>query len=73
MTAQFGIAHECFASPLSNSRASFNTFLFTDVCKFFGSLGSFFDFFPIEGKFVFTFFQINLRNRCLTKPRFFVT
>jgi len=52
MTAQFGIAHECFASPLSNSRASFNTFLFTDVCKFFGSLGSFFDFFPIEGSYL---------------------
>jgi len=51
MTAQFGVAHECFASPLSNSLASFNTFLFSDVCKFFGSLGSFFDFVPMEGEF----------------------
>jgi hypothetical protein len=59
MTTQFGIAHECFASPLSNSRASFNTFLFTDVCKFFGGLGSFFDFFPIEGKFDF----VNMLNQ----------
>mmetsp|Transcript_23081 Transcript_23081/g.34184 ORF Transcript_23081/g.34184 Transcript_23081/m.34184 type:complete len:679 (+) Transcript_23081:1-2037(+) len=52
MTTQFGVAHECFASPLSNSLASFNTFLFSDVCKFFGSLGSFFDFVPMEGSYL---------------------
>jgi len=51
MVSQFGVAHECFASPLSNIRSSFNSSLFADTDRFFGSLGSFFDFVPLEGSF----------------------
>ena len=49
ITSQFGVGHDCFSSPLGFGRASFNCSLFADSCKFFGSLGSFFDFDPIEG------------------------
>lgn len=51
MSSQFGIGHDCFASPLDAGRSSFNSSLFADTCKFFGSLGSFFDFIPVSGSF----------------------
>jgi len=51
MSSTFGVAHECFASPLSNTCSSFNSTLFPDTDRFFGSLGSFFDFIPFEGSY----------------------
>lgn len=52
ITAHFGIAHECFASPLSNFKSYFNATLFADASSFFGSLGYFFNLLPIEGSFL---------------------
>jgi hypothetical protein len=46
----FGVRHECFASPLNAELASFGS-LFPDVDSFFGSTGSFFDYFPHTGSF----------------------
>jgi len=51
MSDNFGVTHECFASPLYQLCSSYNSYLFSDVDKFFGGLGSFFDFLPIEGSF----------------------
>lgn len=51
IAANFGVAHDCFASPLSNICASFNSTLFSDTDRFFGSLGSFFDLIPVEGSY----------------------
>mmetsp|Transcript_15781 Transcript_15781/g.23431 ORF Transcript_15781/g.23431 Transcript_15781/m.23431 type:complete len:648 (-) Transcript_15781:297-2240(-) len=50
MSRNFGISHECFASPLNRVSPSYNS-IFPDVDRFFGSLGSFFDFLPLEGSF----------------------
>lgn len=45
-----GVEMECFASPLNCHFPHFcSAFVDTDV--FFGSVGSFFDFFPVEGSF----------------------
>jgi phosphorylated CTD-interacting factor 1 len=46
----FGVRHECFASPLNAETSSFCS-LFPDTDRFFGSSGSFFDFFPKMGSF----------------------
>ena len=51
MAQHFGVAHECFATPLNRICQSYNSFLFHDIDRHFGSLGPFFDFLPIEGKF----------------------
>lgn len=51
VTAHFGVAHECFASPLSNFKSYFNSTLFADASNFFGSLGHFSNFIPIEGAY----------------------
>jgi len=50
ITSHFGVAHECFSSPLSNFKSYFNATLFADASSFFGSLGYFSNFLPIEGK-----------------------
>jgi len=50
MSQHFGVIHECFASPMSRICSSYNS-LFPDVDRYFGSLGSFFDFLPLEGSF----------------------
>jgi len=50
MTEHFGVVHECFASPLNQSCLSYNS-VFPDTDRYFGSLGSFFDFVPTEGSF----------------------
>ena len=47
----FGVHHECFASPLRHYYSSYNS-LFPDTDNFFGSLGSFFEYFPVKGSFV---------------------
>lgn len=47
---RFGVRHECFASPLNCHFASFCS-AFPDSDHFFGSVGSFFDFFPRTGSF----------------------
>lgn len=46
----FGVSHECFASPLDHVCPSYNS-IFPDTDQYFGSTGSFFDFFPTEGSF----------------------
>jgi len=46
----FGVHHECFASPLNHYFTSY-TSAFPDVDIPFGSKGSFFDFYPQEGSF----------------------
>lgn len=50
MAQHFGVIHECFASPMSRICSSYNS-LFPDVDRYFGSLGSFFDFLPLEGSY----------------------
>ena len=50
LTESFGVTHECFASPLNVTMRSFNS-VFPDVDKYFGSQGSFFDFWPDTGAF----------------------
>ena len=50
LSDSFGVTHECFASPLNVTMRSFNS-VFPDVDKFFGSQGSFFDFWPDTGAF----------------------
>mmetsp|Transcript_1047 Transcript_1047/g.1864 ORF Transcript_1047/g.1864 Transcript_1047/m.1864 type:complete len:1315 (+) Transcript_1047:133-4077(+) len=52
ITTHFGVAHECFASPLSNFKSYFNATLFADASSFFGSLGHFSHFLPIEGSYL---------------------
>lgn len=47
---KFGVDHECFASPLNVTTRSFNS-VFADVDRFFGSKGSFFDFWPDTGSY----------------------
>ena len=46
----FGVSHECFASPLNAYYPNFCS-LYFDTDQFFGSKGSFFNFFPTEGSF----------------------
>ena len=48
LQSEWGVNHECFASPLNCTLNSYNS-LFPDVDGCFGSLGSFFDFFPEHG------------------------
>jgi len=50
LTRAFGVEMECFASPFN---CHFRTFcsVFPDTDQWFGSLGSFFDFRPIQGSF----------------------
>jgi len=50
MSKHFGVVHECFASPMNRICSSYNS-LFPDVDRYFGSLGSFFDFLPLEGSY----------------------
>lgn len=50
LTKQFGVTHECFASPMNHVCPSYNS-IFPDIDRYFGSLGSFFDFVPKEGSF----------------------
>jgi len=50
MNEDFGVTHECFTSPLSRICSSYNS-IFPDTDRYFGSLGSFFDFMPTEGSF----------------------
>ena len=47
---EFQVDHECFASPLNATLRSFNS-VFPDVDRFFGSKGSFFDFWPDSGSY----------------------
>ena len=46
----FGVEQENFASPLNCYFGKFNS-AFPDIDEYFGSVGSFFDFNPIEGSF----------------------
>ena len=50
LQTEWGVDHECFASPLNCTLDSYNS-LFPDVDGCFGSIGSFFDFFPEHGAF----------------------
>ena len=50
MHTHFGVSLECFSSPLNSYMPSFCS-LFPDTDAQFGSLGSFFDFHPLEGSF----------------------
>jgi phosphorylated CTD-interacting factor 1 len=50
LASDFGVDHECFASPLNVTARSFNS-VFPDVDRFFGSKGSFFDFWPDTGAY----------------------
>lgn len=50
MSTHFGAAHECFSSPFNHEYSSFTSTLFADTDKYFGSVGSFFDLIPVEGK-----------------------
>eukprot|EP01134_Creolimax_fragrantissima_P000084 CFRG0084T1 len=47
---RFGVSFECFASPL-NSRYGRYCSMFNDTDSRFGSMGSFFDFYPRSGSF----------------------
>lgn len=51
---EFNVCHECFASPLNvctgACEQTFNT-LFQDTDKYFGSQGSFFEFWPMSGSY----------------------
>ena len=46
----WGCEHECFANPLNATLASYCS-LHYDSDRYFGSLGSFFDFHPVRGNF----------------------
>jgi Phosphorylated CTD interacting factor 1 WW domain len=50
MHKHFGVSVECFSSPLNSYMPTFCS-LFPDTDAQFGSLGSFFDFNPLEGSF----------------------
>ena len=50
MNKHFGVSVECFSSPLNSYMPTFCS-LFPDTDAQFGSLGSFFDFNPLEGSF----------------------
>lgn len=50
LTREFGVTAECFASPLNCHYAHFCS-AFEDTDAPFGSLGSFFEFLPIQGCF----------------------
>lgn len=50
MVNSFGVGHECFASPFNHECSSFTSTFFSDSDKYFGSIGSFFDLIPLEGK-----------------------
>ena len=47
----FGVTHECFATPLTRRLNSYCSY-FPDTDKYFGSSGSFYDFFPSTGSFI---------------------
>jgi hypothetical protein len=51
MTRQFGVQHECFASPWNVTCQTFCS-LFADTDSFFGSRGNFFDYRPVVGSFI---------------------
>ncbi|GMI15303.1 hypothetical protein TrVE_jg10014 [Triparma verrucosa] len=48
MKEEFGVGHECYASPLNRSCKSFCS-LFYDTDKYFGSVGSFWDYSAPDG------------------------
>lgn len=48
---QFGVRHECFASPWNMTCEAFCS-LFADTDSFFGSRGNFFDYRPSTGSFI---------------------
>ena len=50
LSKNFGVTVECFSSPLNSYLPSYCSF-FPDTDAAFGSLGSFFDFHPLEGSF----------------------
>jgi hypothetical protein len=50
LTREFGVMMECFASPLNCRYGSYCS-AFVDTDEPFGSVGSFFDFFPTVGSF----------------------
>ena len=50
MSNEWGVSHECFASPLNATLTSFNSCC-PDVDGSFGSLGSFYDWFPTHGAY----------------------
>lgn len=51
MKLQFGVQHECFASPWNATTGTFCS-LFADTDSFFGSRGNFFDYRPTVGSFL---------------------
>jgi hypothetical protein len=50
LRSEFGVTHECFASPLNQYMDSYNS-AFPDTDRFFGSQGSFLDMDVTEGGF----------------------
>lgn len=73
LKAEFGVQHECFTTPLLSSphMAEFCS-LFPDVDVWFGSLGPFFDFWPLQGSFVVnlpTYDQVSRRSLLPPRPR----
>jgi len=50
LRASLGVTHECYASPLNCYMPTYCS-AYADTDKFFGSLGSFLDFAPLEGSF----------------------
>lgn len=48
--ADFDVSCECFASPLNSHFTSYCS-AFPDIDQYFGSLGSFFSFYPRQGSF----------------------
>ena len=50
LRAELGVEMECFASPF-NSHVPYFCSAFRDTDCFFGSVGSFFEFFPVQGSF----------------------
>jgi len=70
MSNEWGVSHECFASPLNATLTSFNSCC-PDVDGSFGSLGSFYDWFPTHGAYEanppFDFDSVNLCFRHIDK------
>ena len=50
LSDNFGASHECFASPLNHHYQDYFS-AFPDTDRWFGSHGSFFESYPIEGSF----------------------
>jgi len=60
MSTHFGAAHECFTSPFNHEYSSYTSTFFADSDKYFGSVGSFFDLIPMEGKhWYYLYFSYN--------------